>query len=704
LKSSYVKLFSIVLLCCLGLIVYSNSFQGSFHLDDEPSIIENPAISDLRNIKNIWSFWPTRFITYLSIAINYRLGGLNVFGYHVFNLLSHIITALLVWWLVLLTLKTPGMKKEPISCSPGLIAFFAAAVFLVHPIQTQPVNYIIQRAVLLAALFYIAALCLYVNAGIAMEGNPGNLWKKYYFSSLVVAILAMFSKEMAISLPLTIGLYGFYFFRGKRIFKWGLLAPFLIVSLIVPIVMLVTGSVDIPGMRRVGEPAIEISSGQYALTQLRVITTYLRLVFIPINLNIDYDYPLARSIFEAPVIFGLLLLLLLFGFIIKLSQKRKLIVFGIAWFFVALLPESSFLPIRDVIFEHRLYLPLAGFSLFLIVGTVQSFKPKAFVLASLCLLLAGYSISTYLRNNIWKDEITLWGDASYKSPQKLRPWNNLGVAYVGRGEYDRAIKCYNTALSIEPRAFDIYNNLGMAYDSKGEYALAIKYYDQAISIDPKGFDSYKNRGLAYCNKNDFERAISDYNEAIKIKPDDAEVYFDRGLAYYYKSEFNLAILDYNKAIEINPYYSDAYYNRGSAYIRKGDIDQAIGDYSKTIEIDSGSVRSYDKGGLIFPRIGERDSKIFPKITATKHNFSDVFYNRGIAYHAKGDVNRAIVDYSKALEIKNDDAEAYNRRGKAWLSKKEFAKALADFSKAESLGSMVDGNLLESLRKISNTTE
>jgi len=155
---------SIILITCLGIIIYSNTFNCSFHYDDFHYIVDNPFISNLRNLLIHWEFYPCRFITFLSIAINHHFSKFNVFGYHVFNLGLHVVSAILIWWLTILTLSTPGMKKNKISEHADLIALFAGLIFVSHPLQTEAVTYIWQRSTSMAALFYLTSLCLYVKA------------------------------------------------------------------------------------------------------------------------------------------------------------------------------------------------------------------------------------------------------------------------------------------------------------------------------------------------------------------------------------------------------------------------------------------------------------------------------------------------------------------------------------------------------------
>ncbi|MFA5116283.1 MAG: tetratricopeptide repeat protein [Candidatus Omnitrophota bacterium] len=571
------KLFSVIIICCLGFIIYSGTFFNSFHFDDGGSITGNFAIRNIRNLRDIWNFWPTRFLTYLSIAFNYSLGGYDVFGYHVFNLFVHLGSAVMVWCLTILTLNTPALKNDPISAYSGRIAFFAAVIFLSHPIQTQPVNYIIQRASLLSSFFYITSLCLYVKARLRQEERQGpHIWKVYYGSSLLCAVMGMFCKEIAISLPLAICLYEACFLRGQKGFGWKYAFPFLALVLVIPLTMLFARSVDFHEMRFVKDGVPGISSWHYFLTQTRVLVTYLRLLFVPVNQNLDYYYPASRSLFEWPVILSLLLLSAVISAGVRFFHKYRLLSFCVFWFFITLLLESSFFPIRDVIYEHRLYLPMAGFSLFLVGGLFHLTAGKRAwrVYAVLFLLIACYSAMAYQRNKVWQSDLALWDDAARKSPLKARPLVNRGLAYAKNDRFDLALADYDKAIEINPENAGIYIDRGLAYQNSGRLDLALADYNKAIELNPDYTEAYNNRGIVYAAKGDFDQAIADFLRSIEIDPGYANAYYNRGLAYQNKGRLDLALDDYNKAIRINPRYSDAYSNRAIVYCLKHQYDIA----------------------------------------------------------------------------------------------------------------------------------
>ena len=523
------KLYAAFLLCFLGLFVYSNTFLNSFHFDDQYSIVENPAIRDIGILTNIWHFWPTRFITYLSIAFSYHTGRLSVFDYHVFNFLTHLGSAFLVWWLAILTFNTPVLKKESISACARPAAFFCAAIFLLHPIQTQPVNYIIQRATLLAGFFYLASLCLYARARLELEDKDGpGIQKAFYGGSILCALMSMFCKENSVSLPLAVCFYEACFFGNKKSLFRRYVLMFLPLIFIIPLTMLITRSVDFQGMRRVAEIGPGISSKHYFLTQFRVMVTYLRLLFIPVNQNVDYYYPVSRSFFESQTVISFLLLASVVLTGIKCFYRYRLFSFCIFWFFITLLPESSLIPIRDVIFEHRLYLSCAGFALFLASAPFYLLRGNKgrLVLIMLSLLLVCYSVMAYQRNMIWKDEFTLWNDAVRKSPLKARPYYTRGLAYQNNGDLKPAIADYNRAIELDPDLAEAYNNRGVLYaimGGPGQLDQALSDFTRVIEINPEYAEAYNNRAMAYFKKGLYDKSWGDVHKAqilrFQVKPE-----------------------------------------------------------------------------------------------------------------------------------------------------------------------------------------
>jgi tetratricopeptide (TPR) repeat protein len=550
LKTSAIQPLSILAIILLGLVVYSNTFFNSFHFDDFPDIINNASIRDLHHLTRIWNFWPTRFITYLTLALNYHWGGLQVAGYHVLNLLFHLGASILVWYLVTLTMKTPFMKNEGLSAQAPWIAFISAVLFLVHPLQTQPVNYIYQRAVLLAAFFYLGALALYVKSALVREINPASrAWIPYYIAALVFAILSPFSKETAVTLPFMVCLYQRFFLTPRRKFPWVMAVPFFMAALLLPVVWLIVHPVDIRGAKSTVEGyAGGITVGTYFLTQIKVLVTYIRLAFLPIHQSVDYDYPAARSLFEVPVILSLLLLTAVLTAAGKLAGKYRMSTFGIFWFFITLMPESSLWPNKDLVFEHRLYLPVAGFSMFLSSGIFYLFKNKNFLsVRFFFLLVCAYSFLTYQRNKVWENEVTLWDDAVHQFPRDQRAYLNRGAAYQVRGEIDRALADYNMVIGLGSVDAVTLSNRGKIFLDKRQPELALANFDLAIKVNPNFAGTYMNRGLLYAIYGKLNLAMKDFNREIELLPGDPQAYLNRAKLYELEGDHVHSAWDLQKA-------------------------------------------------------------------------------------------------------------------------------------------------------------
>ena len=392
-------------------------------------------------------------------ALNSRIHKLDVTGYHVVNIFIHIINALLMYGLVILTFRTPFLKSWALKEQANYMALFVGLLFACHPVQTQAVTYIWQRVTSLTMVFYCLSLVMYIKWRLASvkTGSPFfqiSVW--FYIGSVVSAIFAMKTKEIAFTLPVVITLYEFLFFDGTIRRRFLYLVPLLLTMLIIPISLL---GIDRP----IGEIISDVSDAtrvqtgmsrlEYLFTQFAVIVTYIRLLFFPVNQHLDYDYPIYHTFLIPEVFLSFLLLLSLFGsgvYMLFHSRTRnrafRLVAFGIFWFFIALSVESSIIPIVDVIFEHRIYLPSVGASItlaseiFLLLNKFDKEKVQTIGIGFLCVVIIILSAVTYSRNHVWRSEIGLWKDCVAKSPGKVRSHYNLGNAYKDSGDLSNAEK------------------------------------------------------------------------------------------------------------------------------------------------------------------------------------------------------------------------------------------------------------------------
>ena len=683
---NYYDLLGIAFIIILGIIIYSNSFKCSFHFDDTGSIVDNPAIRNLSDIKSIWNYSNNRFVAYFSFALNYHFGKLDVWGYHLMNLMIHLITSIIVWWLTVLIFSTPAMKDKEISKNKKMIALFTSLLFVSHPLATQSVTYIVQRLASMVAMFYLLSLALYVKARLL---DKRNLSKYMLFASaLISAVLALLTKENAYTLPFAIVLFEIFFLQTKKI-KIGLkdYRVLLIIIGFVGIIGLVFFKFSFSIFNAIPPNhgnIYTITLENYLFTQFSVIIKYLQLLILPINQNIDYDFPISNSFFEIRTLFSFVGLLSLLLCAVYLFKKHRIISFAIFWFFLTLLIESSIIPIEDVIYEHRTYLPSFGF--FLIMTSVIYLlrqKHRFVSISRLIIFIISNSFLTIERNKIWKDELTLSNDIVSKSPHKARPIVSRGVYYSNLGQWETAIFDYTKGIEINPRYIEAYNLRGNAYHQLGQLDKAIADNTKALEIDVNYVQGYYNRGLFYSEDRQLEKAIIDYSKAIEINQKYKEAYNLRGVAFYQLGQLDKAIADYSKAIEIDTRFTIALYNRGIVYENNKQFDKAIFDYSEAIVSDPKYSRAYSSRGIVYFKLELWSKAIedLSKAIGFDSKNSSLYFNRANSYLKSNNYNMALNDYSKAIEIEPKFVQAYFNRGNVYFKLQQWKKAIEDYSKA-----------------------
>jgi tetratricopeptide (TPR) repeat protein len=572
----YHKIAALVALAALTFIIYSNVLHGPFIFDDGMYISKNPQIKDLALL------WPPspRYLTFISFALNYAVGGLDTFGYHLFNVALHIINSALVFAVALLIFRTPVINEKGLGRCALPTAILASFLFAAHPVQTQAVSYITQRFASLTALFYLLSLASYLK----WRTSPGRGRFFFYGIALLSAIAAQFTKETGFTLPAVILLTEFAFFRrsggmGKRL---SALVPFLLTMAIIPALLFGPElfASEASGLsettRKLQLRDLEaISSHDYLATQFRVMVTYFRLLVLPIGQNIDYDYPLLTSFFAPEVLFPALFVIFIFlsGVFLMVRGRRgsglSLIAgYGIVFFFMAISIESSVIPILDVIYEHRLYLPNAGAALFVSAMLIwlfetakRRFNLKASVLAfsivSTIVLVLPLAIATWSRNNLWNDDILFWRDVAAKSPVKARVRNNLGNVLYKKGFTGEGMGEFRKAAELEPAFADARYNLGNAYKDLGLMEEAIREFEAAVKYQPGKLNARNNLGLSYYVTGRYEESAEEFKTILKTNPDDYRAMNNLGLAYSKMGRVEDAASQFRAALSINPGFEDA---------------------------------------------------------------------------------------------------------------------------------------------------
>ena len=601
----------------------------------------NPVLrSGSDSLPELWRYWPTRFIVTLSFYLNYQTGGIEPFGYHLINLIIHIINSLLVYGVILYSIK----KLQPNGGGGGHWSALAGAlVFALHPIQTQAVSYIAQRAASLAATFYLAGLFLYIRAG---RERP----KLYYSLAWLAGLAAMGCKEMSVTFPLAIILWDLVFGgnRSRRHkLRWSI---FLVLLLIIPLtVLLDSGN---PKYNDSGQLGGGVSAGfdkfaggveapdrlTYGLTQIRVFTTYLRLSLLPINQNLDYDFPVFTSFFDPEIIFSSILIIsILLVAALLLRSGKSVAAFGIFFFFLALLPESSLIPIRDLIFEHRLYLPLLGLAFAVAQLDFSSRRPR--ILFGLIIVLLGSM--TFARNRIWMDEIALWTDTVEKSPGKARPHNNLGYLFNQDKQYEKARRTLSRAIEVFPDYPEAMVNLAISYKNLDDLSQAEEICRRALEIKPGYPEGHNTLGDILRLRARLPGAEAEYRRAIELNPglaaarnnlanlyremgrpelaetlynqvlkegEENPVYLNNiGLSRLDRGRVDEAIRSFQRAIALNPELAQAHYNLGNALFQKGDLSAARAAFQRSIALDSVYSRAFFNLGVVESKLKNWDN-------------------------------------------------------------------------------------------------
>lgn len=658
---------ALLLLALLATLIYSNTFSIPFYFDDYRNIVDNPRVKDLSNFLDFSS--GTRDIGFLSFALNYYFGGLKVFGYHLINLITHIANGFLVYSLVLLLFRavhgSPSTAdSDPQRVSVPWIALATALLFISHPIQTQAVTYIVQRFASLVTLFYLSTMVFYLKWRLSpAEGKTRYVW---YVAALLMTVLAMKTKENSFTVPLMILLVEFVFFRPFNKKRWLVLTPFLLTLAIIPLSN-VNALGEAEGFAR---DTTKITRLDYLVTQFRVIVTYLRVLVLPINQNLDYDYPVFHSLFAPPVFVSFLFLSFLFGVAVYLLRhtrepssfhsQRKLIAFGILWFFLALSVESSIIPIKDVIFEHRMYLPAIGIFLATATGILnrsnyeKSFRiPTGKVAALGCIVLV-FSVAAYHRNRVWQDPQTLWNDVVKKSPKKGRGYNNLGKVYQEKGQSELAVENFLMALKLLPDFVEVYDNLGIVYARQARWEDAIRMLQKAVNFKSDEYNhiSYVKLGDIYNRLGRTKEAVESYERAIDLQPTDVDTRFALGNLYLANRQTQEAINQFQQVIGLIPKKAEAHMSLGLAYLQNDKLEQAAQALQTAVGLQPNLAGVHTNLGNVFRRQGKANEAIQEYKIAIFLNPRDLatYYNLGLTYRNLKRFDEARMAFERTLEI------------------------------------------------------
>ncbi len=500
-------------LALLVLLSYWNSLDASFHFDDW-SLLSDPDVAGPGPGWRLFRLGLTRPLTYWTFHLNFVFGGgeAGTTGFHLVNLLLHAGCSILVLRIARRHLATPA-------------AFLAAALFAVHPLQTEAVSYIFARSSLLATLLALVSVALFVGG-------------RYKLSAAAFGV-SLLAKEETVALPAFLLLYDYVFVAGRdwrevARRKWYYAATLGLAALAAARLFYVLNTAWEPG---IGFEVRGVAPLVYALTQARVIWRYLRLIALPVGQNLDYDLPLSRSLWAPPsTLLALAALAALLGWLCWLlfrtlpaapqraataAEAHTTWPFWVLGYFILLAPSSSIVAQSDVIYEHRTYLPMTSMCValgwLLWEGLSRLPRPKMRVAVAAGLLAVLIAL-TVARNQAWANELSLWQDVVRKSPNKGRPYIGLSRGFAQNNQPEAARQALERGAQAEPDNRDVRMNLGVMLLQEGNARDALPHFKRAIELGRQTPEAWNNAGAAYSMLGERDNAIQAYRRALALSP------------------------------------------------------------------------------------------------------------------------------------------------------------------------------------------
>ncbi len=560
-------------LAAITLAVYWQVNQYDFvNLDDYVYVTQNSHIQSGIKLEGIrWAFSTTYAefwhpLTWLSLIIDYQLFGLNAGGYHITNLILHILSSLLLFWLF--NRMTKAVWKSA----------FVAALFALHPMHVESVAWISERKDVLSAFFWMLTLCLYIY----YTKKPVI---RRYLLVIFSFVCALMSKPMVITLPVIMILLDYWpmeRFQSQKghLILWQLKekTPFFILSAVFSVVNLYAHF----------KPSVKYYPFYYRIVNAPVsFVTYLGKTFWPHQLACYYPLSLQIPIWQ---VLGFALLIIFISVAVIAMVKRFPYLFvGWLWYAITILPVIGIIKISSFAMADRYYyLPSVGIAVMLAWGIPPLIKSenmrKNILLPAGIAFLAIMAVLSWQQCRYWKNSTELSNHALRVTKDNDVAHGILAYALFGEGKIEEAIEHANEAIRLNHNNDKAYEDRGVFYFKLGQYQRALENVNEAVRLKTDYAPRYYLRGNMYNNLGQYQRAIKDYNEAIRLKPDFAEAYNERGSAYLKLGQYQRSIKDYDEAIRLKQDYADAYNNRAFVYLNQEKKELGCGDAQKGCEL------------------------------------------------------------------------------------------------------------------------
>ena len=596
MKKIFTQIQAISILSLLGMVGFFGTLKSPFLYDDAPTIVHNPYIQNLWDfqsqvgIENIFN----RSIVLLTYAVNREVGQLNVFGFHLVNILLHVCVGIALYFLArhLLFLESPKIRSR---LSP--LPMLAASIHLLHPMTVETVTYLSSRSSLLVTLFYLLGFYFFVQT--VRPFKPGDGGRRLFFAFLVVLFffLGAGSKGIVVTLPVMGVIYLWFkapkMETGKRV----LIGALVLFPLLVYLAFRYVHMGDLFTLK--ADPdSMSIDRGLYFLTQLKVLVFYyLGKLVLPFNLNFEPDVRLVSGILDPEWMAGLVAMVLL-GASLYLQESR-LMKFAALWALVTIFPTSSFIPLKQIVTEHRAYLPGIGIFLGLGVGIVTATPRIVNRMAVVFSVLLIFALLTFNRGLDFRTQISLWEDTARKSPQKALVHNNLASGYLAEERLNDARRELAITLDLDPGYTDAHLNRGFIYSRQGKWEEAKVAFDRALLLGSNKADAFFNAGRVRIFLNQPRDAIPFLIEAVKMKPHRTKYHFELGNAYRSVNRKDEALTQYRLTLKSDPDHLEARNNIGVIFWTLKQYDLAEKAFRETVALGADNFEIHNNLASIY---------------------------------------------------------------------------------------------------------
>jgi tetratricopeptide (TPR) repeat protein len=671
-----------------GFIAYRNSFSVPFLFDDRAQVLDNPTIRHLSNIGAVLRPPPEagvggRPLLNLSFALDYAVGGLGVWGYHAVNLAIHILAGLTLFGILRRTLR-PNPDR-----GTGL-AFAIALIWTVHPLQTEAVTYVAERAESLMGLFYLLTVYCFVRS-VENEGRVGVLPGRERterpscvppggtsageqagpcflgWLSVLACLFGILAKETVATAPVIVLLYDRTFVSGTfresfrrhgRIYL-GYAACWLLLAGLVPDLEKRGVGFDVGG-----------SWWTYALNETRVIIRYLGLAVWPHPLVFDHGMGIPRpGLALAPYVLATGVLVAATGWAlfrpVEARPGVRMLGFAGAWFLVILAPTSSFVAVAgQPMAEHRMYLPLAA--VITVIACVADYlgrkarraAPGAAIGIVVAVALACVFL-TVSRNRVYQSEVSLWQDTVAGAPDNARAENALGMALFNEGQGSAAMEHYRRAIAMAPEFPGAYQNLGAALAAAGRNDEAVAACAAALRLRPSSAEAHRNLGVALWKGRRLAEAEAAFREAVRLRGDDAEALAGLGAALSAEGSPGDAIEPLGRALRLDPELADVRLNLANALLATHRFAEGAAQLGEVIRTNPADASARDNLAIAYFSLGrfpEAEAQL-RAATGLAPGRADFHYNLGALLWRMNRLPEARAEFERALELKPDYAEA-----------------------------------------------